>query len=302
MNILLLKSSSQKSCKYSQLLESNGITVSSVDPLEVDLFVDSSLQDLVKIHNVLVFTSVKSVHALRYLCNNPQFISGKICYVVGPNTAVSLRELGFTDVRGEVCGSAEKLADFIRTDLAPCDLLFLCGNLAEESNLYHLGSQGYKIKSVVCYLTKQSPNLHDELTKTFKYNENLVTIIFSPSIARYFFDWCVAYFDDNVPVPVIAIGPTTAKCINGLGKPFSLRGVSDKPNPTSLLEVIKSSSTSWFLPMNVNFWNIDVVSVKISIQDARRAPEYFLPYNLGTNVENIVIQTTKRPKIVQSLP
>ena len=245
MNILLLKSSNQKSCKYAQLLKDKHASVLSIDPLEVEFIVDDSVKELICSYRVLVFTSVKAVSSLKYMkCDLNSLVDGKTCYAVGPSTAYELKALGFKDVRGEICGNAAKLAEFIRSDIEIENLLFLCGNLADESNLYNLTSDGFTIKSVVCYETKQSRILKDELSEAFKNQKNLVTVIFSPSIASYFYDWCFEFFANDTAVPVIAIGPTTAQSILEIGKPLCLRGVSNKPNPESLLEVLETLNTT----------------------------------------------------------
>ena len=106
MNILLLKSSNQKCCKYAQLLKDKHASVLSIDPLEANFIVDDSVKELIWSYRVLVFTSVKAVSSLKYMkCDLNSLVDGKICYAVGHGTAYELKALGFKDVRGEICAN-----------------------------------------------------------------------------------------------------------------------------------------------------------------------------------------------------
>ena len=191
-------------------------------------------------------------------------------FVTGMATGRQAREkLEFSSIFGEGSGSAEALAEIILSTL-PGDLnkklLFPCANIKKETLPNILKEKGYSVRCVTSYCTEADPNLTDSLQKRFAnsqdstpsgvqvqvsektsapFGESSATlrqpaciVFFSPSgvnFARDALRQTMTSFED---IKLVAIGHSTAQELQKHG--LIVSGVPEKPDPQSLLKVIRS--------------------------------------------------------------
>jgi len=244
-SVLLLKAATEDGDKdkYLSALEKLGLSVTLV-PVIVFNFVnrESLALSLSRPHQYsgLIFTSKRSVEAVRE-ASGPDFPHdwrGRPAYVVGGGTGQAvLSKLGLTNIRGEETGKAESLAELIvrENGAGAGKYLFPKGNLARDILPSVLSSNGIATEEVISYQTEPNPHLKT-LLSSIAIPEYVV--IFSPSGASASLPTLKELYGNAISqIKFIAMGQTTESEIVRLA--FHVSYVLEKPNPESLVEIIK---------------------------------------------------------------
>lgn len=232
MEVLLLKGSRDDMLEndpYIHALIGYDVTVIPVLDFSYD---QSAIQELSSGLEVVLVTSPRPVHALvKYAPPTLQRdLSKAVWYVVGPKTAEAVRRfLPGVEPRGEQCGNAETLVEFVQTErLNGRRILFLCGDLRRPT--VEEAFKGYtNFRSLVIY--------HTIINKALKLPEcpppkKRVCVFFSPSGVEAALTMLTP-FD-----AIVAIGETTANAVRLSGRPLS--AIAPHPSPAGVADAIRS--------------------------------------------------------------
>ncbi len=213
--------------KYAEYLRRHGFAPRFVPVLQTEFKSLDELNDKclsAQSFSGLIITSQNAVKALR-MVDYEQFQSLK-CYVVGPATGKSLKDLGFNDIVGESCGNAENLAELIKSshkeNLLP--LLFLTGDKTRSIIQDALIAAQMRVQCISVYETHNIAVDHHQIMSS-------IVVLFSPSGLNSF-----PRVEDLQSSKWVAIGPTTSSALAKLGIP----SIECKtPTPEGVLEAIQ---------------------------------------------------------------
>ncbi|XP_063434021.1 uroporphyrinogen-III synthase-like [Mytilus trossulus] len=249
--ILLLRSPTEGGIdQYHKTLESKGYNPVSVPVLKfnfinIDEYTDR-LSNYTSYHSI-VFTSQQAVKATQEVIQpwkegkQSELVKSLTCYVVGKATAKTARQLGFSP-NGEESGNADNLCDYIlleRDESEERPILFPCSNIRKDTILERLcskGTEGIPVEELNVYETVHRDEITDEIKRLVdKYGKPFAVVFFSPSGVQ-------ALKKNNLlemlkSTKVVALGPSTHSELEK--ESMEVFGTAEKPDPLSLLEVIR---------------------------------------------------------------
>ena len=237
-SILLLKDKTSSSInegnsspsEYETILSQLGCDVYFISPLQFDfLNIDIIENQLHRPDNYsgVVLTSPRSVEACAQAfkrLKNEQDLTiwrkNKICYAVGPSTAMKAGQDLMWEAKqirgGDKCGNAHALAEYIIEDyksnhngLESQPLLYPCGNLKRETLTEELKKHGnINLETITCYKTSPNKELEEQLKQLSIQASHIdMVVFFSPSGVKFSWKLLLKYFKRYSNY--IAIGPTT---------------------------------------------------------------------------------------------
>lgn len=162
-------------------------------------------------------------------------------YCVGPSTASLVeRSLKLKSCLGSECGNATELSNYIvnikSEDRRP--LLYPCSSIARDTIERILGMNEISLEKIEVYETLPVETLGSDLERVIGETAKIF-VFFSPSTVEYTLN-ALQQRDSLVEkIHAVAIGPATAEALAKAG--LTVRAVSSKPEPQSLLDAIKSA-------------------------------------------------------------
>jgi uroporphyrinogen-III synthase len=190
--------------------------IDMVKMFDVEFINQSKLNDIFS--NMTEYDSVivTSQNACRALGSVKIHSSWQSCYVVGPATALAMRQLGFTNIVGQTSGSSAELAKLINHNQR---LLFLTGDKTMLSLPF--------VDRLQVYLTVP---IDPRSLKAIDWQDSTV-VFFSPSAVELVFS---AVPLATLNVECIAIGPTTGRALSKFVKCKSC----EAPTPECLFRLL----------------------------------------------------------------
>lgn len=236
--LILLKNESSND-PYAYLPEAVFVPVLShtfLDLLSHREFIDSAEAQEAE---ALVITSQRAVEAIGQL-ENVNKLFRKPVFTVGPATGARLRQLGFTDVRGEDTGNGLTLSSEILPTVSYKKYLFFTGVIHRDVIPNTLNSMGATVIERTVYDTAPLSNCVEDFNSQYcQADKPLWIAFFSPSGVEGIVEYLNQKPRDTFKLA--AIGPTTEAYLadNGLSPDC----VAEKPTPEHLLEAITSSKS-----------------------------------------------------------
>jgi len=183
----------------------------------------------------IIVTSPRAVRALRRVFDDVGTVhaewEGTPAYVVGPKTGERIQNLGFK-VRGEDCGTAEALVEYLAQQDLQRPLLFLSGDRRRDAVPEGLRAKNVSFEEQVVYET----HFRSDLTLPPAESDAWI-VFFSPSglnaVRR-------ASGVSLSEYRYAAIGPTTAKALRDHG--LEVEAVADTPSPDGLMAALKDAA------------------------------------------------------------
>ena len=171
----------------------------------------------------LIITSANAIEAVKKVLDKVN-IQGRVAFVVGEQTAKAANEIGL-DPKGKSTGNAANLVKYILENRETLmehrkDLIWLHGNLADDSLIATLKNEGIHIKDIVVYETTQIPI--DEIRDS-------IVVVFSPSGFN-----AVGKFTN---CDFVSLGPTT---FNELQKSGVESVKASEPTPYGISQAVQS--------------------------------------------------------------
>ncbi|KAA8906610.1 hypothetical protein TRICI_005130 [Trichomonascus ciferrii] len=185
----------------------------------------------------VVVTSQRAVEALGQL-ENANRLFDKPVFTVGPATGAKLRQLGFTDVRGEDTGNGLTLSSEILPTVSYKKYLFFTGVIHRDIIPNTLNSMGATVIERTVYDTAPISNCVEQFNTQYTQAVKIPWIaFFSPSGV----EGIVEYLKQKPrnTFKLAAIGPTTEAYLTENG--LSPDCVAEKPTPEHLLKAINLS-------------------------------------------------------------
>ncbi|XP_041368902.1 uroporphyrinogen-III synthase-like [Gigantopelta aegis] len=211
----------------------------------------SCLQELDS-YSAVIFTSPRTVQAAVLAAEHIQSSeSGPLgldkikCYVVGKSTGAAAKKAGFKP-EGEGAGNASELADIIiagSNSEGTKPFLYPCSNLRRDIITEKLKGKDFTLNEVTVYETCPNESL-ETVVKSAVSSEGLpeFAVFFSPSGVLNTEHIVAEGILPLQKIKVVALGPTTNKELVSRG--FSPIGTAKKPDPASLVEVLKQDLES----------------------------------------------------------
>ncbi|CAG2203007.1 UROS [Mytilus edulis] len=246
--ILLLKSPTEGGIdQYHKTLESEGYNPVSVPVLKFNFINIDEYSDRLSNYTSycsIVFTSQQAVKATQEVIQSwkegkqSELVKSLTCYVVGKATAKTARQLGFSP-NGEESGNADNLCDCIlleRDESEERTILFPCSNIRKDTIIERLCSKGIPVEELNVYETIHRDDITDEVKQLVeKYGKPFAVVFFSPSGVQ-------ALKKNNLleilkSSKIVALGPSTHSELEK--ESMEVFGTAEKPDPRSLLEVIR---------------------------------------------------------------
>lgn len=239
--VVLLKSESESSDKYSDLLRANGFEVSSIATLDFQYKnLDSLAEQLSNPDQLsgIIFTSPRAILATNqkkdHLNENWKLLDN---YSVGEATFELAKTALNLDTKGRDSGNAANLADFIRDDLKTKTVekpfLFPCGNLKQDILQKKLKEYKFKLEPIEVYETIPHADIESSLERISGEKVDFL-VYFSPSGVKFTIEILKKLKFDLNSLKFIAIGPSTRKALEEFG--ISPYRTCDKPSPDGLLK------------------------------------------------------------------
>ncbi|CAE6472422.1 unnamed protein product [Rhizoctonia solani] len=193
--------------------------------------------------------------------------NSKPFYVVGPKTEKQLTELSSSKsvpgpeliLGAKESGTGELLAKFISTDYPTrpwhdLPLLYLTGDKNAGGVGKGLEAGRLQFKMVQVYATSASTTFEEDFRKGIKEgasqpSSGIVIVFFAPSSAELALPVIRKHFslsassEEKPRVKLVAIGPTTSRSLFD-NHNIEVDGVSSKPEPGALADIIHHLSTS----------------------------------------------------------
>ncbi|KAL5285952.1 UROS family protein [Megaselia abdita] len=245
--VILLKSETDSSDVYGRILEANNFKAIFVPTLG---FGFKNLENLKtklehpESYSGIIFTSPRSVDAVRGALGPdtpmPEGWFKLFNLSVGEVTHnLAMSTLNQLHTKGKDTGNANNLSDFIKTNYEgskSLPFLFPCGNLRTDTLITKLAESGFLSDAFEVYETICHPDLGDNLKKALEEPNVEFMAFFSPSGVNCTYE----YFQKNnlsfEGKKLIAIGPSTRKCIEGKG--LEVYSVAEKPTVDYLIKVL----------------------------------------------------------------
>lgn len=246
--VVLLKSESESTDSYTELLRENNFRPLFVPTLEFRFKLLDKLREKLQApdqYSGIVFTSPRSVEACEEALGEQQLkIDDKWStlhnYCVGEVTHNMIHVALGLNARGKHSGSANTLADFIFENLEGARLdkpfLFPCGNLRQDTLQLKLMDFGYFLDPVEVYETVAHTELEANLKHALIDEKAEYLAFFSPSGVNYT-NAILKKLDVNLSnFKLIAIGPSTRKCLESNG--FQVYKTAEKPSVEYLVKAL----------------------------------------------------------------
>lgn len=242
--VILLKTESENSENYLTVLKENHFNPIFIPTLD---FRFKNLSDLKKKvehpekYSGIIITSPRSIVAVRKALNDQNLDSSwknLDNYCVGDASYELIKlHLGL-ETKGKDSGNASNLADFIKKDIQDKDVrlpfLFPCGNLKQDTLETKLSDFGYNVDAEEVYETIPHIDLEENLKNIIL--EDAILVFFSPSGVNYCLDIFNKYNFDLMSKKIVAIGPSTKKCLESQG--YTVYRTSEKPSVEYLVKVL----------------------------------------------------------------
>lgn len=247
MKVVLIKSESDGPDKFVDELQKSNFDVMSIPSIDFQFKNFDKLNDVLKNHSDydgMIFTSPRAVHAVKKVVElNSAILQDWILkdfnYSVGEGTYKLVDKLLGMKTKGKEAGNGLKLSSIIASDFKNKSdkrkLLFACGNLKQNILEMNLKEQSIEVEVIEVYETMQHPSLENSI-KELKDVQFLV--FFSPSSVNFSLPLIIKHELDISSIKVIAIGPSTEKCLSS--NKIKCDRVCDKPSPESLINTIRN--------------------------------------------------------------
>lgn len=245
--VVLFKSESQGPDKFVELLNGHNFDVESINCLSFQFTNLKTLKEKLckpSDYEGIIFTSPRSVKAIQMAIDDKLDMlepwKKKKNYSVGESTSSSAVETLSMQTDGKQSGNAQNLAaDIIsaykdhQSSLKP--FLFPSGNLKQDILEKSLNEHQIVLESLEVYETIQHPKLEESI-RSLKTRTIDFYVFFSPSGIKFSFPLLAKQEVDLKNKKLVAIGPSTKKCLEENG--FECFRMCTKPSPESLLEAL----------------------------------------------------------------
>ncbi|XP_055852807.1 uroporphyrinogen-III synthase [Episyrphus balteatus] len=244
--VIVLKSESDSTDTYAQLLRENNFNAIFVPTLGFGFKkLDELRQKLINAEQYagVIFTSPRCIEAViealqqREMPKSWHLLHNFSVGEVTHNLAMTRLQQLFT--RGKETGNASALADFIiETFDGDKEKPFLlpCGNLRTDILLSKLGVNGFLVDAVEVYETICHPELGETLDRALKEENVEFLAFFSPSGVNCTVDHFAKNNLSFEGKKLIAIGPSTRKCIEERG--LTVYRTAERPSVEYLIKVL----------------------------------------------------------------
>lgn len=245
--VIVLKSESETSDVYSELLEGNGFRAVFVPTLafgfkQLDELRNKLLQP--EKYAGIIFTSPRCVEAVREAMQSKDLPGAwKMLhnYAVGEVTHnLALASLQQLFTQGKQTGNASNLADFIVETFdgnKALPFLLPCGNLRTDTLLSKLTEEGFILDACEVYETICHPEFNANFERALKQEENIEYLaFFSPSGVNYTCDYLNK---NNIQIndkKLVAIGPSTRRAMESRG--LKVYRTAERPSVECLIKVL----------------------------------------------------------------
>lgn len=246
--VVLLKSESESTDSYTQLLRENNFQPLFIPTLEFRFKLLEKLREKLltpDVYSGIVFTSPRSVEACEEALNEEQLkLNDKWStlhnYCVGEVTHNLIHVALGLNARGKHTGTANNLADFMYESLEGAQLqlpfLFPCGNLRQDTLQLKLMDFGYFLDPIEVYETVAHTELEANLKNALIDQKAEYIAFFSPSGVNYTNAILKKLDVDLSNFKLIAIGPSTRKCLEANG--FEVYKTAEKPSVEYLVKAL----------------------------------------------------------------
>lgn len=247
--VVILKSESESSESYAELLKENHFEAIFVPTLEFRFKNLEQLKNkLHEPHNFsgIIFTSPRSVEACEQAIKGEHFNKDwkeLHNYCVGEVTHNLIHTALDMNARGKQTGTANNLADFLFESLEGARLqnpfLFPCGNLRQDTLQLKLLDYGYFMDAVEVYETVAHSELGQNLRSALIDGNAEYIAFFSPSGVTHT-KAILEKMDINLSkFKLIAIGPSTRKCLESNN--LTVYKTAEKPSVEYLVKALLGS-------------------------------------------------------------
>ncbi|XP_070496212.1 uroporphyrinogen-III synthase-like [Chironomus tepperi] len=247
MNVVLIKSESGVRDRFVEELQKNDYYVRAIPSIGSQYKNLDQLGDMLRHHknyDGIIFTSPRAVHAVANAIEQTDltvvrhWIVKEFNYSVGEGTYMIVDKLLKMKTKGREAGNALKLSTIIANDYGyragRKRLLFACGNMKQDMLEKNLKDKGIALDVIEVYETIQHPNLDFYIKDV---NNVQFIVFFSPSAVFFSLPLIRQYKIDISSAKVIAIGPSTEKCLAS----YNIKSqVCENPTPEGLLNSIKN--------------------------------------------------------------
>jgi uroporphyrinogen-III synthase len=228
VNRVLVTRSAEDGTALSQTLASEGFEVVRV-PLIVRRYIEQPLAGVAhRVHDLWVLTSVGAVRALRATGAVPRKVAA-----VGQVTARAAREAGWSVDVVPTLQTGEGLVRALG-DLTGTRVLYPKSDLAPPTVGDALRRAGAVVDEVVAYQNVEPSGVREALLAEWPVDAVVLT---SGSAAQRLVEHLPPPWPDGVRV--VAIGPSTARVLEGLG--VVVHGIASTPDPSGVVDALKET-------------------------------------------------------------
>ncbi|KAF2350720.1 Tetrapyrrole biosynthesis uroporphyrinogen III synthase [Trinorchestia longiramus] len=246
--VWLLKSCSSKDETFKKAVEDAGFSVKLFPSLSFSAVNEAALREHLQRPNDfygMVFTSSQAVKFVKDLYktlpveHHQSWLTKKI-FAVGEATAQASQNSLQLPAIGSHCGNAQKLAEFIISEVPPFDkpLLIPCSDISIDDLPRFLIDNDRDYRALTCYKTSVHPDLESVLQQTVDV-EGLpdIMVFFSPSGVDYTLPIIKEMGEILDTVKFIALGPSTNAAL--VGEEMQVAGICSAPTPAALTYCLK---------------------------------------------------------------
>lgn len=244
--VVILKSESESSDTYAELLKENNFEAIFVPTLEFGFKnLDTLRAKLEEPENFsgIIFTSPRSVEACEQAVKQTHFDKKwkeLYNYCVGDVTHNIIHTALDMNARGKGTGNANNLAEYIFDSLdgerLTLPFLFPCGNLRQDTLQLKLLEYGYFLEAIEVYETVAHQQLEENLRKALIDDHAEYLAFFSPSGVNHAKAALQKLDIDLAKYKLIAIGPSTRKCLESNELP--VYKTAEKPSVEYLVKAL----------------------------------------------------------------
>jgi len=162
-------------------------------------------------------------------------------YCIGPATDSLARSLlNLQHCIGSQSGNSKQLAENIIFNIKKNSkpLLYPCSEIARDTIAYTLNNNAVSIHKIVVYKTLESESLEQDLLEILRRSHDIF-VFFSPSTVQFIVAQLKRNSYNIKNIKAVAIGPVTKDVLIKSG--FDIYATADKPEPASLIHVIKTA-------------------------------------------------------------
>lgn len=207
-----------------------------IDPM---LSVDYLKPELIHLKNLAalqacILTSKRAVKALSMFAIPRQ----TLLFVVGPATAVAVREQGYESViqgRGDGAGLLAELLLYLKPNKGT--IVYFSGEETRFDFIVPLGHSGYNIQRCVIYRTLQASHLQVETINALQHNKIRAILYYSPKSARCFNELALSLSYLLKDVLAVCLSVAVA---DELTLPFADKVIAEQPHEPAMLAALKN--------------------------------------------------------------